>query len=203
MTTRINLLPWRETARKEQQREYAILAGSSAAGVAILMLLVHAAFSSMIDYQGQRNRYLEQEIRQLESKLTEIKKLETTRQALIDRIEVIQDLQANRPGIVHLFDELVKTLPDGTYLTNLKQNGNALVMDGKAESNTRVSSYMRQIDGSEWMDKAALDVIETKDAGSTRISSFRLNAKQTVPGAEPEEDRPAAKARPPKPRRPY
>src|SRR5687767_7855099 len=99
--TRINLLPWRETLRKEQQREYGIVAAAAAVGVAVLVFIVHLLFNGMIDYQGQRNRYLEQEIKALDSKLAEIKKLEATRQALITRIEVIQELQANRPGIVH------------------------------------------------------------------------------------------------------
>src|SRR5687768_4827695 len=167
MTT-INLLPWRETRRKERQREYLIITAASVAGVLLLALLVHLQINSMISHQERRNQYLQTEIQILDRKLVEIKKLEETRQALIDRINVIQELQANRPGVVHLFDELVKTLPEGTYLTSLVQQGEALVFDGQAESNTRVSSYMRLIDASEWMDGATLDVIETRDVGPVR-----------------------------------
>jgi type IV pilus assembly protein PilN len=185
--TAINLLPWRETRRKERQREYIIVAVASVAGVLLLGGLVHLQISGMIGYQERRNQYLQTEIQLLDRKLVEIKKLEETRQALIDRINVIQELQANRPGVVHLFDELVKTLPEGTYLTSLVQQGEALIFEGQAESNTRVSSYMRLIDSSEWMDAATLDVIEARDAGPVRISSFKLNAKQTIPGLPADE----------------
>lgn len=202
MLTRINLLPWREARRKDRQRRYAMVAAATLGGVIGVVLAVHFAMAMKIEHQEARNAFLRQEIAQLDAKLTEIRKLEATRQALVDRIEVIQGLQATRPSVVHLFDELVKTIPPGTYLTSLKQDDNGLTLEGKAESQTRVSAYMRQIDGSRWMDGATLDVIETKDSGSTRVSNFRLNAKLTEPteGAAQGAAAVVTPAKPPAPR---
>lgn len=186
MTTRINLLPWREMRRQERQKQYIVALSASVAGVLVFALLVHLQILAMINYQEKRNRYLENEIALLDRKIVEIEKLEKTRQALIDRIEVIQELQANRPAVVHLFDELVKTLPDGTYLTSLNQGGKQLTLEGKAESNTRVSSYMRQLDDSAWLDQASLHFIETQQVEQIRVSRFKLNVAQTIPSRDGE-----------------
>lgn len=178
---RINLLPWRETRRREQQKEFFTLLGLAAALCAAVVLLTHFEINGRIGHQERRNQYLTNEIKILDDKIKEIKKLDSTRQALIERMEIIQNLQATRPGIVHLFDELVKTLPEGVHLTNLKQTGNDLQIAGKAESNARVSSYMRNIEESEWLASPSLGIIETKDTELARISDFNLTAKQTNP----------------------
>ena len=181
---RINLLPWRETRRREQQKEFFTLLGLAAALCAAVVLLTHFEINGRIGHQERRNQFLTNEIKILDDKIKEIKKLDSTRQALIERMEIIQNLQATRPGIVHLFDELVKTLPEGVHLTNLKQTGNDLQIAGKAESNARVSSYMRNIEESEWLDNPSLGIIETKETELARMSDFNLTAKQTNPEIE-------------------
>lgn len=178
---RINLLPWRETRRKEQQKEFFTLIGLAAALCGAVVLLTHFEINGRIGHQERRNQFLTNEIKILDDKIKEIKKLDSTRQALIERMEIIQNLQATRPGIVHLFDELVTTLPEGVHLTNLKQSGNNLAISGRAESNARVSSYMRNIDESVWMGNPRLGVIETKDDKLARISNFNLSATQINP----------------------
>ena len=178
---RINLLPWREAQRKEQQREFVSITAFSAALTVILVGFVHIHMNGMIEYQERRNSYLENEIRILDDKIKEIKKLESTKKALLERMAVIENLQATRPGIVHLFDELVNTLPEGVYLTSVKQSGERLDVIGKAESNARVSAYMRKLEESGWIAKPTLNVIETVNSGAGRISTFHLQAKQAVP----------------------
>jgi type IV pilus assembly protein PilN len=103
---------------------------------------------------------------------------------LLDRMNVIDSLQATRPGVVHLFDELVRTIPEGTYLTSAKQNAADLTLVGRAESNARVSAYMRKIDASDWLANSSVDVIETKEDKVTRISDFTLQAQQSSPDAK-------------------
>ncbi len=181
---RINLLPWRQAQRREQQREFVSITGFSAMLTGILVLYVHIHVNGMIEYQERRNQYLENEIKVLDDKIKDIKQLESTKKALLDRMNVINSLQATRPGIVHLFDELVRTLPEGTYLTSVKQNGADLTLTGRAESNARVSAYMRKIDASEWLANSRLDVIETKEDKVTRISDFTLQAQQSSPNAK-------------------
>lgn len=178
---KINLLPWREARRKEQQKSFISLTLFSAALAVVLVGFMHIQVSGVIDYQQRRNKYLENEIKILDNKIKEIKKLEATKKALIERMNVIDNLQTTRPGVVHLFDELVRTLPKGIYLTGVTQRGKRLDISGKAESNALVSDYMRSIDTSDWFANPTLSVIESKDKESRRISSFRLNAKQTVP----------------------
>jgi type IV pilus assembly protein PilN len=180
----INLLPWREIKRREQQREFASITGFSAVLTAILVFYVHIHVNGMIQYQERRNAYLENEIKILDEKIKDIQQLEATKKALLDRMHVIDSLQATRPGIVHLFDELVRTIPDGTYLTSVKQNNSDLTLTGRAESNARVSAYMRKIDASDWLDNSKLDVIETKEDKVTRISDFTLQAQQSSPEAK-------------------
>ncbi len=173
----INLLPWRETLRKEKQREFISITVFAAALTAVIVGFVHIHMSGAIEYQERRNKYLENEIKILDGKIKEIKQLESTKKALLERMNVIQNLQAKRPGIVHLFDEFVHTLPEGLYLTNVTQKGDRLNIKGKAESNARISAYMRNIDASDWLKKATLKEIRTK--GIIRV--FSLSATQTAP----------------------
>ena len=185
---RINLLPWRETRRNEQQKEFFTLMAMAAALCGVVVLLTHFEINGRISNQEGRNQYITNEIKILDGQIEEIKKLDSTRQALIERMEVIQNLQAARPGIVHLFDELVKTLPEGVHLSSLKQSGAKLELSGKAESNARVSSYMRKIEDSEWLASPSLGVIETRDTDLSRISSFNLTAQQINPNIEEQEE---------------
>lgn len=177
----INLLPWRETLRKEKQKEFISITAFAAAVTAVLVVFVHIHMSGVIKYQERRNQFLENEIKILDGKIKEVEKLEATKKALIDRMNVIQNLQATRPQIVHVFDEFVHTLPNGVYLTGVKQSGSKLDISGQAESNARVSAYMRNIDDSEWLAAPRLNVIETRKTGFGRVSSFKLQAAQTAP----------------------
>lgn len=193
----INLLPWRERLRKEQlQQFYAMLGAAAAVGV-LIVLAVHMQFSAMIDHQNARNQYLEREIAELDKRIAEIRAIEETRRNLVERMKVIEDLQTSRPVMVRLFDEMVKTLPEGTYVTSLVQKGGSLDIDGKAESYARVSSYLQRLDASDWLSGSALKVIQTNVEAGYRVSNFSLNIKQVTPGAEEAGSAPApAPARP-------
>ncbi len=182
---KINLLPWRESQRKEKQQEFFLMMGIGAAIAVLAVLMAHFQVDARISAQERRNDFLKNEIVILDEKIKEIQKLDATRRALIERMEVIQNLQATRPGIVHLFDEVVETLPNSVYLTELTQKGNNVNISGRAESNARVSAYMRNIEDSEWMTKPKLSVITAEESEQgQRISSFSLNLVQTNPNAE-------------------
>lgn len=178
---KINLLPWRETERKEKQQEFLVMLAGGAAIAALAVILVHFQVHNMIKGQERRNTYLTNEIKILDDRIKEIKKLDATRRALIERMEVIQNLQATRPGIVHLFDEIENTLPQGVHLSNLSQSGNKIQISGRAESNARVSTYMRNIEKSEWMAQPKLSVISSNENDGKRLSEFSLSADQTNP----------------------
>jgi len=188
--TRINLLPWREELRQERQKQFISLLVLTVILAAAIVGLIHFQLNSKIEYQNTRNRYLQAEIAKLDDEIKEIRELRKVRKSLIERMEVIQDLQASRPSIVHLFTELVTTVPNGVYLKTLTQTDGTLRITGEAESNARVSSYMRNLSNSDWLKDPNLDVIEIEDKKVQRISSFVLTVKQTSPGAEANEDKP-------------
>ena len=181
---RINLLPWRDELRKQKQQQFIVVTAGTAVVGGLLVLLAHMQFSGLIDKQNQRNQFLETEIATLEKKILKIKDLEKTKTALLARMDIIQQLQHSRPQSVHLMDQLVLTLPDGLYLNQISQKGNALTLSGSAQSNARVSAYMRNIDSSEWMAQPKLEVIETKDGDSRRSAEFILRASQATPAKE-------------------
>lgn len=183
---KINLLPWRETQRKEKQQEFLVMLAGGAAIALLAVILVHFQVHNMIKGQERRNNYLTNEIKILDDRIKEIKKLDATRRALIERMEVIQNLQATRPGIVHLFDEIETTLPQGLHLTSLSQTGNKIQISGRAESNARVSTYMRNIEKSDWMAQPKLSVISSNEESGQRISEFSLSADQKNPSIDNE-----------------
>ena len=175
----INLLPWREERRKEQLRQFLTLMGLTVVMVILIILAVHLQYNRMISAQQARNQYLKNEITAVEKQIREINNIAKEKKRLLARMEVIQQLQRDRPGIVHLFDQMVKVIPDGIYLTSLKQTGKKLKLDGIAQSNARVSAYMRNIDASPWLTKPQLDVIQK--TGSNKKSDgrdFTLQAQQ-------------------------
>ena len=176
----INLLPWREEQRKELTQQFLIVMGVFAAFAGMIIFGVHMFISNQIDYQNGRNTFLKTEITRLDKDLKQISDLENTKEKLLSRMEVIQSLQQTRPQIVHLFDELVRTVPEGIYLNIIEQKGKQLTIEGIAESNGRVSAYMRNIDASDWMKTPKLKVIKTKD-GSLRSSKFTLTTTQSEP----------------------
>ncbi|HHH43138.1 MAG TPA: pilus assembly protein PilN [Gammaproteobacteria bacterium] len=177
----INLLPWRDERRKQQQQQFAVVSGGVAVLGALMVLLAHMQMEGRIESQNQRNQFLQGEIAALDKKIAKIKELEKTKTALLARMDIIQQLQHSRPQSVHLMDQLVYTLPDGLYLKKIKQKGNALTLSGVAQSNARVSAYMRNIDNSEWMAQPKLDVIQTKDKNNKRSAEFVLRAGQATP----------------------
>lgn len=181
---RINLLPWREAERKKRQQEFGlmVLGGVLLTGLAVFG--IHMQIESMITAQHQRNSFLEKEIRMVERQIREIQDLDKTKQNLLARMNVIQELQSSRPQIVHLFDEVVTVLPDGVYLTSLNQQGNKVSFTGQAQSNARVSSLMRSIDDSEWLNGPTLNLIESKEKTGTGYSHFELTAKQVAQSGE-------------------
>jgi type IV pilus assembly protein PilN len=183
----INLLPWREELRKQKQQQFAVVAAGTAILGGLLVLLTHMQIEGLIENQNQRNRFLDQEIAQLDEKIAKIKDMEKTKTALLARMDIIQQLQRSRPQSVHLMDQLVYTMPDGVYLSKIAQKDNALTLNGIAQSNARVSAYMRNIDSSEWLAKPKLDVIETKDGEQRRNAEFTLRASQATPSEESKE----------------
>jgi len=177
----INLLPWREERRKQKQQQFAVVGGGAAVVGALLVLLAHMQMEGQIENQNQRNKFIDTEIAALDKKIAKIKELEKTKTALLARMDIIQQLQHSRPQSVHLMDQLVYTLPDGLYLSSISQAGKSLTLKGVAQSNARVSAYMRNIDGSEWMTQPKLDVIKTQDKNSKRSAEFTLRAGQATP----------------------
>lgn len=176
----INLLPWRDELRKRREKDFIITAVIAALMMGGVVLGVHLYYESRIAYQNQRNSFIETEISTLDKKIKEIDNLKKERDSLIARTKVIQDLQAGRPEIVHVFDELVTTLPDGVYYTKVAQKGRALNLHGVAQSNARVSSLMRSLNTSTWFENPSLVEITAdlhKDT-SVRLSKFNLNVSQ-------------------------
>lgn len=182
MSTRINLLPWREELKKQRQTEfYVVLAVAAAVGLSV-WLGGRWYLNTEIQHQQQRNEILQDEIRRLDRQIARIRDLERTREQLIARMDVIQNLQKGRPQIVHLFEQLVTTLPDGVFLESVRQQGNNITISGVGQSNARVSSYMEQLDASDWLSNPNLNVIEVRDREGIRVSNFTLRVSQTSPG---------------------
>ena len=187
MITVINLLPWREELRQEQKKQFGILTALMMLLAAAIVGLIHIQMVTKIDYQLSRNKFMSGEISKLDKEIAEISELRKVRRSLVERMEVIQDLQRSRPSIVHLFTEIVSTVPNGVYLESLTQTGSNLLMNGQAESNARVSTYMRNLDASDWLKAPNLSVIEIEDIKVNRISTFTLTVKQTSPDANEDE----------------
>jgi type IV pilus assembly protein PilN len=177
---RINLLPHREQARTVRRREFMVGAGGAVVLAVMVAGVGKVVYQTLIDAQLEKNNILKKEIVQLDSEIADIQDLEARKQRLVARMDIIEKLQRKRPEIVHQFDELVRTVPDGVYLTGIKQNGKKLEIHGVAQSSTRVSTFMRNIDASTWMDSPELQVVEaSKDSSAGAGSNFTLTA-QTV-----------------------
>ena len=190
----INLLPWRQALRQRRKKEFFIGTVASIALAALVALLAHLTVSSMIDSQHRRNDLLKAEIVELDKAIEQIVALEEQKDRMIARMEVIDTLQSSRPEVVKLFDQIVATLPEGVYLTSAKQNGRKIEFNGVAQSSTRVSAFMRNIDASETLSAPELKVIQTgKDSGPG--SQFTLFANLRA-GADADEEptKPKSKA---------
>lgn len=187
MATKINLLPWRAELREQRKREFGgmlVLALVAGAGV---WFGVHTHLNGQIAHQENRNEFLRDEIAQLDKQILKIKDLEKTKQQLLARMQVIQELQQGRPQIVHVFEQLVRTVPDGLYLTKVSESGNKLSIDGMAESNGRISNYMESLEDSAWLKNPNLQIIEVREQGTSRVSRFSMTVQETTPGAEEDE----------------
>jgi Tfp pilus assembly protein PilN len=184
---RINLLPWREAERKRKRQEFYLSLGAALATAALVVLLGQWEMSAAIKHQQARNDYLTSEIAALDKQIEEINGLDAQKQRLLARMEIIERLQRSRPEIVHVFDDMVRILPEGVYLTYLKQSGTRFEIRGVAQSSTRVSSFMRNIDASEWLSDPTLQIVETRNRDATRGAEFTLFANQRSHAA-PEDD---------------
>ncbi|MGD8572410.1 MAG: PilN domain-containing protein [Gammaproteobacteria bacterium] len=182
----INLLPWREAARQERQRQFAVVAVGAAVLAALAIVFVHLQFSGMIETQNGRNQFLEAQIKEVDKQIAEIKTLKDDKKALLARMEVIQKLQRSRPEVVHLFEEISKATPKGVFLLNTVRNGNKLNIEGIADSNDSVSAFMRQLNASPWLNNPRLTVIESNKSGYKDASWFKLDVEQ-VEYVEPEQ----------------
>jgi type IV pilus assembly protein PilN len=175
---RINLLPHREQKRKERRRDFAIMLGIAAGAGCLVVVLGKLLYSGWTDAQNNKNNILKKEIVKLDAQIADIQDLETRKQRLVARMDIIEKLQRQRPEIVHRFDELVKIVPEGVYLTSLKEIGKKLEIKGVAQSSTRVSTFMRNIDGSNFLSGPELQVVESAPASATGGSSFVLFAHE-------------------------
>lgn len=171
---RINLLPHREIKRAQRQRQFLLLAGASVAAAIIVVVLVHSVISGLVERQSARNRYLEGEIAKLDKDIEEIKRLKEQTQALLARKQVVEALQINRTQAVQLLDQLARQLPEGIYLKAIKQTGAKVTITGYAQSNARVSTLMRNLEASPWLESPNLVEIKAIAQGTTRSSEFTL-----------------------------
>lgn len=185
---RINLLPWREERRKLRQKEFAVMFAMAALGAVLLSFVIISYYNGQIDGQNERNAYMRDQITQVDKAIKEIEELDKKKAKLLARKEVIEQLQANRSQMVHLFDSLVRTIPDGAVLTSIKQDSQTLTLEGRAQSNARVSTYMRNLEGSGWMTSPDLSIIEAKGGDKGLPYVFRLQVKLANPNAPRDED---------------
>lgn len=182
---RINLLPWREQRREERKQRFLVSLGAVLVGAAALVFAGDQYLNAMIEQQNARNDFVRKEIAVLDARIKEIKELKQRRQQLLERMKIIQDLQGNRPIIARVFDQLVRTLPDGVHFTELKMTGKNIAVKGAAESNNRVSALMRNLDASEWLQAPNLTEVKAVTAGAVdQANVFQLTVQQTKPGEE-------------------
>lgn len=172
--TKINLLDWRSARRQKRKQQFAVMAGITLLASAAAVLIAYLAMTEAVSHQQERNKILQNEIALLDKQIKEIQELQKTRANLLARMRVIEQLQQSRSATVHFFDEIINTLPDGVYLTSIKQGGNDVTLDGIAESNGRISAYMKNLDASPWFKDSKLVVIRTSDKGRMRNSDFQL-----------------------------
>ncbi|UCE88972.1 MAG: PilN domain-containing protein [Pseudomonadota bacterium] len=182
----INLLPWRQELRKEKQKQFFVVAGLSVVLAAVIVLAAYMQMSRMISGQEARNNFIKRQITEVEQQLKEIENLEREKDRLLARMKIVQELQSNRPEIVRLFDEVARIVPDGVYLKSLAQKGRTITVDGQAQSNARVSSFMRNIEDASTLQSPLLEVIETDEKSEERARNFKLKASQESKTVESE-----------------
>lgn len=186
---RINLLPHRELARAARRRQFNILLGLAVAAGVVTVVLGHSVIAARQSSQDARNTYLEQEIARLDSQIGEIKKIREQTQALLERKQVVETLQSNRTEVVHLFDQMIRLLPEGLYLKSFKQAGDVVTIGGYTQSSARVSTLMRNLDNSPWFESTRLVEIKAATVNNLRANEFVLTVKQTRQQTDDEKDK--------------
>jgi type IV pilus assembly protein PilN len=187
--TKINLLDWRSARRQKRKQQFTVMIGGTLLASLLVVAVAYFAMDQAISHQQERNTILQKEIAALDKQIKEIQDLQKTRSNLLARMRVIEQLQQSRSATVHFFDEIINTLPDGVYLTAIKQTGNDVTLDGVAESNGRISTYMKNLDASPWFKDPKLVEIRTSDKERLRTSQFELKvtnltkATDNSPGA--------------------
>ena len=177
----VNLMPWREKRRKERHKAVMTLLGLSAAGALAVVGLGWTLQAGQIERQESRNKFLQDEIKAMDKKVEEIQDLDIKRERLLGRKQVIEELQSGRSQMVHLFDELVRTVPEGIQISAIQQTEGYLVIDGRAESNSRVSDYLRRLDASAWLDKPDLQIIEEEGSPGSKTKPTPGSINETLP----------------------
>jgi type IV pilus assembly protein PilN len=183
---KINLLPWREELRKERQKEFLSIIVAVAIAAAALVWFITGQVESQYKSQKYRNTFIQKEISVLSEQITEIKALRNKREQLLERMELIQNLQGNRPIIVRLFDEIARSIPDDLYLTSLDIKGTRVMVKGRAKSNNRVAALMRNFDDSDWFNAPNLISVKAHKGGynTFEMSMIQINPKNKVKGGE-------------------
>ena len=176
---RINLLPWREAERKERKLAFLIALGAAAVASIVVTFGVHLVYAGLISAQNRRNELLSSQIQVLNHQIGESNSLEKTKRKFLARMHIIEQLQRSRPQIVHIFDQIVRTVPQGLYLTEVTEKGTHIQFKGVAQSSTRVSDFMRNIDHSKWLANAELEVIQASKGAPG--STFTLDAEVVSP----------------------
>ena len=183
---RVNLLPWREIRRRRLQRQFFIMLGVVIAIGAAIWFLVHSSLTGRYEDQLERNKFLEDEITKLDKEIEDIKRLREMTASLLARKKVVETLQSNRAEVVHLLDELARQLPDGIYLSSIKQQGPRVTINGYTQSQARVSTLMRNLDASPYLENSALIEIKSVPRQNTRVNEFSLNVNIERPKTEDE-----------------
>ncbi len=186
---RINLLPHRELARAARRRQFNLLLGIAVAAGVVAVVLGHSLIAAQQSSQNARNVYLDQEIAKLDVEIGEIKKIREQTQALLERKQVVETLQSNRTEVVHLFDQMIRLLPEGLYLKSFKQVGDVVTLNGYTQSSARVSTLMRNLDGSPWFESTSLVEIKAATVNNLRANEFVLTVKQTRQQADDAQDK--------------
>ncbi len=185
---KINLLDWRQAQRDKRQKDFGVALALTAVLGAAVTFGINAKVTGDVEFQQSRNAQLKREIKDMDKAIAEIKTLDKVKQDLLARMRIIEELQRSRTEIVHFFDEVVTTIPDGLYLKELSQNGRTTTINGIAESNGRVSSYIRNLDASDWFEDARLIVIKAEDKNRRRYSDFKLQFRTTKQSSADQED---------------
>ena len=183
---KINLLPWREELREQKNKEYYAAIGAVVAAAAVIVYLVMSFYDGALSAQQNRNNYITREMKVLDEKIAEIRELQKTREELIDRMELIQALQGNRPVIVRVFDDVARSVPDDLFFSSLEIKGDKVLIRGIAKSNNRVAALMRNFDRSPWFDDPELKKVQATDKGT---NEFEVAMVRVTPKTEEEEGR--------------